>query len=67
MLGRRIDREKAGTDLMAGHRGDIDDMPGFLLLHMRQRRRDAVQDALDVDIDRPVPVVDVEALERRAA
>jgi hypothetical protein len=42
-------------------------MPGFLLLHMRQRRHDAVQDALDVDIDRPVPVVDVEALERRAA
>jgi hypothetical protein len=31
MLGRRIDRE-ARPDLMASHRGDIDDMSGFLLL-----------------------------------
>jgi len=32
MLGRRIDAV-AWTDLMASHRGDIDDMPGLLLHH----------------------------------
>src|SRR5437764_15357681 len=32
MLGRRIDRV-VGTDLMAGHGGDVDEMPGFLLLY----------------------------------
>ena len=40
-------------------------VPGFLLLHVRQRRGDAVQHALDVHVDHPVPVVDLEALERR--
>jgi hypothetical protein len=40
-------------------------MPGFLLLHMRQRCGDAVQHALDVHVDRPVPLVDPEALEWR--
>src|SRR2546423_918710 len=64
MLGRRIDCE-AGPDLMAGHRGDVDDMPSFLLLHIRQRRGDAVQHALDVYVDRPVPFIDPEALEWR--
>ena len=64
MLGRRIDGA-AGADLVAGHRGNIDDMPGFLLLHIRQRRGDAVQHALDVDVDHPVPLVDLEPLERR--
>ncbi len=40
-------------------------MPGFLLLHVRQRRGDAVEHALDVDVDHPVPFVDLEPFERR--
>jgi hypothetical protein len=40
-------------------------MPGFLLLHIRQRRGDAVQYALDVDVDCPVPFLDLEAVEWR--
>jgi hypothetical protein len=50
---------------MAGDRGHVDEVPGFLLLHVRQRRSDAVQHALDVDVDHPVPFVDLEAFERR--
>ena len=64
VLGRRVDRA-AGADLVAGDRRDVDDVPGLLLLHVRQRRGDAVEHALDVDVDHPVPVVDLEALERR--
>jgi hypothetical protein len=64
MLGRRIDGE-AGPDLMAGHGRDVDEMPGFLLLHIRQRRGNAVQHPLDVHVYHPVPFVDLEALERR--
>src|ERR1700737_981731 len=64
MLSHRIDRE-AGPDLMASHGGHIDDMPGFLLLHIRQRRGNAVEHALDVHVDHPVPFVDLEALKWR--
>ncbi len=41
-------------------------MPGFLLFHVRQRRGHAVENALDVDVDRPFPIVDCKALKRRA-
>jgi hypothetical protein len=40
-------------------------MAGFLPLHMRQRRGDPVQRAFEVHVDRPVPLVDPEALEQR--
>ncbi len=33
---------------LSGIRRDVDDMPGFPFLHVRQRRRNAVQHALDV-------------------
>jgi hypothetical protein len=39
--------------------------PGLLLLHIRERRGDAAQHALDVHIDHPVPFDDLEALEQR--
>ena len=39
--------------------------PDFCRCHVRQRRGDAVEHALDVDVDHPVPFVDLEALERR--
>ncbi len=64
VLGRRIDRA-ADADLVAGDRGDVDDMPGFLPLHVRQRRGDAVEHALDVDVDHPVPVLDPQRVEPR--
>jgi hypothetical protein len=44
---------------------DIDEMPGFLLLHVRQRRGYAVQHAFDVHIAHMVPSVDLEPLEWR--
>ena len=50
MLGRRVDRE-ARPDLMASHRGDIDDMSGFLLLRIEQHRGNAVEHPLDVHVD----------------
>jgi hypothetical protein len=34
MLSRRIDRG-ARPYFMASHRGDVDDMSGFLILHLR--------------------------------
>jgi hypothetical protein len=64
VLGRRIDRE-AGTDLVARHGGDVDDVPGFLTLHVWQGRGDAVEHTLDVHVDHPVPLVDLEAFKWR--
>ena len=40
-------------------------MPGFLLLHMGQRRGDAVQHPLQVHIDHPIPLVDLKTLKKR--
>jgi hypothetical protein len=45
---------------VAGHGGDVDDVPALLPLHVRERRGDAVQHALDVHVDHPVPLVDLE-------
>ena len=39
--------------------------PLFCRCHMRQRGGDAVEHALDVDVDHSVPVLDLAALERR--
>jgi hypothetical protein len=60
MLGRRIGSE-TGPDLMTSHSGDIDDMPGFLLLHIRQCLGNAVQRPFAVHVDHPVPFVNLEA------
>jgi hypothetical protein len=64
MFGRCIHRE-TGSDPMAGARGDVDEMPDFLLFHIRQRRGDTVQHPLDVHVDHPIPLVDLEALKQR--
>jgi hypothetical protein len=64
MLGGRIHRV-AGPDLVARHGGDVDDVAGLLPLHVRQRRGDTIQHALDVHVDGAVPVVHRKALERR--
>ena len=64
MLSRCIDCA-ASTDLMAGHRGNIDNVSSFLPLHVRQRRGNAVEHAFDVDVYHPVPVVDLQTIERR--
>jgi hypothetical protein len=40
-------------------------MAGFLALHMRQGRRDSVQNPFNVNVNRPVPVLDLEPFERR--
>ena len=39
--------------------------PDFCCCHVRQRRGDAVEHALDVDVDHPVPLVDLQPLEQR--
>jgi hypothetical protein len=38
---------------------------GLPLLHVGQRRGDSVEHALDVDVDHPVPLVDLEAFQER--
>src|SRR5215469_9489111 len=63
MLGRRINRE-AGADPMASHRRDVDEMTCLLLFHVGQRRGDAVQNALDIDVDHQVPFVDFETFKQ---
>lgn len=45
-------------------RGNVDDVSGLPRLHMRQRRGDAVEHALDVDVDHAVPLVHLETFER---
>ena len=52
-------------DRVAGDGRDADEVPALLPLHVGQRGRDPVEDALDVDVDGPVPVGDLAALERR--
>src|SRR5690606_3790848 len=63
VLGGRIDGV-AGSDLVAGDRGDVDDLPRSLRLHVGQGGGDTVEHALDVDIDHPVPIRDLQAVER---
>ena len=58
-------RRSPGRHLVAGHRRDVDDVAALLRLHVRQRRGDAVQHALDVHIDHAVPVLHLAALQRR--
>jgi hypothetical protein len=53
------------ADLVTRYRRNIDDMSGFLLLHVRQCRPYSVKHTFDVHIDRLVPVVDLEALQWR--
>jgi hypothetical protein len=50
---------------VAGDGRHIDDVTAPLFLHDRQRRGDSVEDALHVDVDHAVPVVDLQPLERR--
>ena len=59
MLGGRIDGA-ARAHLVAGDRRDVDDVAALLRLHVRQRGGDAVEHALDVDVDHPIPVVDLQ-------
>jgi len=58
-FGERPDRV-----LGRGDRGDADDVAALALLHRRQHGGDPVEHALDVHVDRAVPVVDVQPLER---
>ena len=46
--------------MMRADRGDIDDLTAAARLHVRQHGGDAVEDAADVDVDHPVPLVDLE-------
>ncbi|EGE58966.1 hypothetical protein RHECNPAF_2530040 [Rhizobium etli CNPAF512] len=52
-------------DAVTADRRQVDDLPGSLRLHDRQGCRDAVEHTLDVDIDHPVPLLDLEGRERR--
>lgn len=40
-------------------------MFGILLLHMRKRGGNAVEDALNVHVDHPVPFINLEPLDRQ--
>ena len=64
MLGGAIDGG-SWINQMASDRGDIHDVPEALLLHDRQYRRDAVQDAANVDVDHLIPFIYLERIERR--
>ena len=64
VFGGRI-HGTAGTDFVSGHRRHIDEVPEFLPLHVGKRRRNAVQHALDVDVDHAVPVSDFQPFQRR--
>src|ERR1051326_2686766 len=50
---------------MTTDRGHIDDMPGFLLLHIWQRRGNAIEHSLEIDVNGSVPVINLEALQGR--
>jgi hypothetical protein len=64
VLRRRVDGE-TGTDPVTGDRRNVDEVTGFLPLHVGQRSGDSVQHALDVDVDHVVPLVDLQSFERR--
>ena len=48
---------------MSGCRSDVDEMPETLLAEDRQRCRDAVQNAFDVDVDHLLPLLDAQVVE----
>lgn len=50
---------------MPGHRRDVDELPAFLGHEMLQRRVDAPEHALDIDIDGLIPFVDAPHGQRR--
>src|SRR4051794_27816882 len=63
-LRRRVDRA-ARPDLVAGDGGDVDDLSALLTLHVREGGGDTVQHALEVHVNGAVPVIYLQALERR--
>src|SRR5919112_158439 len=58
-LGAAVDGRARRNDV-AGHRREVDDLTVVLLLHLRERGGDAVQDTLDVDVHHPLPLVHLE-------
>lgn len=52
------------ANLAARDGGDVDDVAALLSLHVRKCSRDAVEDALDVDVDGLIPVGDFQAFQR---
>jgi hypothetical protein len=52
---------------VSGDRRDVDDVTGLLPLHVLQDGGNAVKNAFDVHVDRPVPVGDLEPLQERVA
>src|ERR1035441_5510419 len=51
--------------LDAEDRGGIDEVAAFLLQKVRQCGRNAVEHALDVEVDHAIPLVDLEKRKRR--
>ena len=58
-LGRHVWRHVRLPGMRAG-RGDVDDPAPAGLDHVRQHRLHAVEDAVEVDVDDPLPVVERE-------
>jgi hypothetical protein len=59
-LGAGVDGAAGREDLDAGHRTQVDDVAAFLSRGKRQCGGDAVERALDVDVDHRVPLVGVD-------
>jgi len=62
-LGEVVDAG-AGAGDPPGDRGDVDDVPAALLAHQRQCRVRAVEDAEDVRVEHPAPLVRRRVLDR---
>src|SRR5215212_7110730 len=58
-LGAAVDGGARRNDV-TGHGREIDDLAVVLLLHLRERGGDTVQDTLDVDVHHPLPLVHLE-------
>mgnify|MGYP003678329037 CR=1 FL=1 len=59
ILGAAVNGAAGAEYLDTGYRGNIDEVPAVLLLEDRQCRRDAVEHALDVDINHAVPLINL--------
>ncbi|MNP00326.1 hypothetical protein D3C76_921150 [compost metagenome] len=65
VLGAAVHRSTGAEYFDAGDRRNVDEVTACLLFEKRQCGRDAIQYALDVDIDHTIPLVGAQLRNRR--
>src|ERR1700680_2727925 len=63
-LGRAINRSTRSEHLDPENGSDVNDVTALLLLHMRQGSGNSIEKPFDIDVNLPVPLIDLKSLHR---